>query len=184
MYFMKTSYIKIVLFVCAVLSFASCKKDDSLKNLNVTSVQTLYEPVNNKSVVLQASASASVYFEWEPALSEDGTLTLYQVAFDTLGGDFSKPAYVLSADNNGGNTHATITHKQLNKIAALVGIKPAETGKLSWTVIASKGVNPKLGTVSNTLEVTRLPVLKRYQILYMLQVKVQKEEVIFQKQIP
>lgn len=153
---MKTSYIKIVLFVCAFLSFASCKNDDTLKNLNVTSVQTLYEPVNNKAVVLQASATASVYFEWEPALSEDGALTLYQVAFDTLGGDFSKPAYVVSADNNGANTHATLTHKQVNKIAALAGIKPAETGKLSWTVISSKGVNPKFATVVNTLEVTRL----------------------------
>lgn len=153
---MKTSYIKIVLFVCAVLSFVGCKNDDTLKNLNVTAVQTLYEPVSNKSVVLQAAANATVYFEWEPARSEDGGLTLYQVAFDTLGGDFSKPAYVVSADNNGANTHATLTHKQINKIAALAGIKPAETGKLSWTVISSKGVNPKLGTMSNTLEVTRL----------------------------
>lgn len=156
MYFMKTSYIKIVLFVCAVLSFVGCKNDDTLKNLNVTSVQTLYEPVNNKSVVLQASATASVYFEWEPARSEDGGLTLYQVAFDTLGGDFSKPAYVVTADNNGANNHATITHKQLNNIAALAGIGSAQTGKLSWTVISSKGVNPKIGAVSNTLEITRL----------------------------
>jgi len=153
---MKTSYIKVVLFVCAVLSFASCKKDDTLKNLNVTSVQTLYEPINNKSIVLQASATASVYFEWESALSEDGALTLYQVAFDKVGGDFSKPLYVATADGNGANTHATLTHKQINKIAALAGIASSETGKLIWTVIASKGVNPKVGAVSNTLEVTRL----------------------------
>lgn len=156
MYFMKTSYIKVVLFVCAVLSFASCKKDDTLKNLNVTSVQTLYEPINNKSIVLQASATASVYFEWESALSDDGALTLYQVAFDKVGGNFSKPLYVTSADGNGANTHATLTHKQINKIAALAGIASSETGKLIWTVISSKGVNPKVGAVSNTLEVTRL----------------------------
>ena len=85
---MKTSFVKIVLFVCAVLSLTGCKKDETLKNLNVAAVQTLYEPVDNKSVVLKASATASVYFEWEPALSEDGTLTMYQVAFDKVGGDF------------------------------------------------------------------------------------------------
>lgn len=153
---MKASYIKTVLFLCVVLSFANCKKDDTLKNLNVTAVQTLYEPVNNKSVVLTSSATASIYFEWEPALSQDGALTLYQVAFDKAGGDFSNPLYVVTSDNNGANTHATITHKQINKIAALAGIASAATGKMIWTVIASKGVNPKIGAVTNTLEVTRL----------------------------
>ena len=153
---MKKTYIKIVLLVLAVFSLASCKKDDTLKNLNVTSVQTLYEPVNNKSVVLQPSATASVYFEWQSALAEDGALTLYQVAFDKVGGDFSQPLYVATADNNGANTHATLTHKQINKIAALAGIASSATGKLIWTVISSKGVNPKVGAVSNTLEVTRL----------------------------
>ncbi|MDP4183967.1 MAG: SusE domain-containing protein [Bacteroidota bacterium] len=153
---MKTLYIKMVLLVCTILSLASCAKDDSLSNLNVNAVQTLYEPINNKSVVLQTSATASVYFEWEPALSEDGALTLYQVAFDKEGGDFSNPLYVATADNNGANTHVSITHKQLNKIAALAGIASSATGKLSWTVISSKGVNPKAGASSNTLEVTRL----------------------------
>ena len=153
---MKTSFVKIVLFVCAVLSLAGCKKDDTLKNLNVAAVQTLYEPIDNKSIVLQASATASVYFEWEPALSEDGTLTLYQVAFDKVGGNFSNPLYVVTADGNGANSHATITHKQINKIAALAGMLSSETGKLIWTVISSKGVNPKIGAKSNTLEVTRL----------------------------
>ena len=153
---MKTSFVKIVLFVCAVLSLTGCKKDETLKNLNVAAVQTLYEPVDNKSVVLKASATASVYFEWEPALSEDGTLTMYQVAFDKVGGDFSKPLFVVTADGNGANSHATITHKQINKIAAMAGILSSETGKMIWTVISSKGVNPKIGAKSNTLEVTRL----------------------------
>ena len=153
---MKTSFVKIVLFVCAVLSLAGCKKDETLKNLNVSAVQTLYEPVANKSVVLKSTPGASIYFEWEPALSEDGTLTMYQVAFDKVGGDFSKPLFVATADGNGVNSHATLTHKQINKIAALAGILSSETGKMIWTVIASKGVNPKIGAVSNTLEVTRL----------------------------
>ena len=153
---MKTSYIKIVLFVCAVLSLAGCTKDVTLNNLNVTAVKTLYEPVNNKSIVLQSTTGATLYFEWEPALAQDGSLTLYEVAFDKVGGDFSKPLYIATADGNGVNTHASITHKQINKIAALAGIASSATGKMIWTVIASKGVNPKIGTASNTLEVTRL----------------------------
>ena len=153
---MKTSYIKIVLLVCTVLSLAGCTKNETMGNLNVAAVQTLYEPANNKSVVLQASATATVYFEWEPALAEDGSLTLYEVAFDKVGGNFSKPIYLVTADGNGANTHASITHKQLNSIAALAGIASSETGNLIWTVISSKGVNPKIGTVSNTLQVTRL----------------------------
>ena len=154
---MKTSYIKIALFLCVVIAFANCKKDNTtLNNLNVVAVKTLYEPINNKSIVLTASATASVYFEWEPALSDDGALTLYQVAFDKVGGDFSHPLYVVSGDNNGANSHATITQKQINKIAAMAGIASSATGKMIWTVISSKGINPKIGAVSNTLEVTRL----------------------------
>jgi len=153
---MKTSYIKIVLLVCTVLSLAGCTKNETMGNLNVAAVQTLYEPANNKSVVLQASATATVYFEWEPALAQDGSLTLYEVAFDKVGGNFSKPLYVVTADGNGANTHASITHKQINSIAALAGIASSATGNLIWTVISSKGVNPKIGTVSNTLQVTRL----------------------------
>ena len=153
---MKTSYIKIVLFVCAVLSLAGCKNDETMKNLNVTSVQTLYEPVQNTLVVLQPSATASVYFEWEPALAEDGSLTLYEVAFDKAGGNFSKPLFVVTADGNGANTHASITHKQLNEIASLAGVASSATGNLIWTVISSKGVNIKIGAVSNTLQITRL----------------------------
>ena len=153
---MKTSYAKIAFFICMLLSFASCQKNDTMKNLNVSSVQALYDPANNSSVVLQASASASVYFDWQPALSEDGALTLYQVAFDSIGGNFSKPLYVITADNNGANTQVSITHKQLNQIAALAGIASSATGKLIWTVIASKGINQKISNVIDTLEVTRL----------------------------
>ncbi|MBB3188659.1 SusE domain-containing protein [Microbacter margulisiae] len=153
---MKTSIIKVAILICTIISFASCKNEDTMKNLNVAPVQTLYDPVNNASVVLQASATASVYFDWQPALSEDGALTLYQVAFDTIGGNFSKPLYVITSDNNGANTQVSITHKQLNQIAALAGIASSATGKLIWTVFASKGINQKIATAIDTLEVTRL----------------------------
>jgi hypothetical protein len=137
------------------LAFTSCQKDE-LSNTKVTAVKTLYEPTNGKSVVLQSSASASLYFEWEPAKAEDSGMVLYEVAFDKEGGDFSNPIYRMASDNNGGYNHATISHKQLNKIAAMAGIQSAATGKLIWTVFSSKGINDVKADESRTIELTRL----------------------------
>lgn len=78
---------------------------------------TLLEPADGKSVVLEPSASSSVYFEWQtPSVEETGT-ALYQIAFDKVDGDFSKPVYVMCANNNGFGNYVSVTHKQLNQIA-------------------------------------------------------------------
>lgn len=153
---MKTTFIKLTIITSLLLAFVGCSKDDDLKNTHVTAVKTLYEPADGKSVVLQSSASATLYFEWEPAKAEDSGMVLYEVAFDKEGGDFSNPVYRMASDNNGGYNHVTISHKQLNKIAAMAGIGSAETGKLIWTVFSSKGINDVQAEESRTLEITRL----------------------------
>jgi len=153
---MKTLLVKLTILTSLFLAFIGCTKNDSLKNTKVTAVKSLYEPANAKSIVLQSSASASLYFEWEPAKAEDGGMILYEVAFDKEGGDFSAPIYRMASDNNGGYTHATLSHKQLNKIAAMAGIQSAATGKLIWTVFSSKGINDIKALESRTLELTRL----------------------------
>ena len=152
---MKTSLVKLTLIVSLFLAFTGCQKDE-LSNTNVTAVKTLYEPTNGKSVVLQSSASASLYFEWEPAKAEDSGMVLYEIAFDKEGGDFTKPIYRIASDNNGGYNHATLSHKQLNKIAAMAGIQSAATGKLSWTIFSSKGINDVKAAETRTIELTRL----------------------------
>lgn len=139
-----------------LFAFVACNKDENLKDTKVTAVNALYEPSNAKSVVLQSSASASLYFEWEPAKAEDSGMVLYEVAFDKEGGDFSAPIYRMASDNNGGYNHATLSHKQLNKIAGMAGIGSSETGKLIWTVFSSKGINDVKAVESRTLELTRL----------------------------
>lgn len=111
---MKAISIKCAVLFSFILSFTACSSDGEVRDLGVTAVKTLYEPDNGKAVVLQASASASLYFEWEPSLAEDGGAVLYEVAFDKADGDFSNPVSIVTADNNGGDNHATITHKQLN----------------------------------------------------------------------
>ena len=152
---MKKLLINFTILFSLILAITGCEKDE-MKDTNVTAVKSLYEPADAKSVVLQSSASASLYFEWEPAKAEDSGMVLYEVAFDVEGGDFSNPIYKMASDNTGGYNHATITHKQLNKIGAMAGIASAATGKLIWTVFSSKGINEKQASEVRTLEITRL----------------------------
>lgn len=153
---MKAISITYAMLFSFILAFTACSSDGEVRDLGVTAVKTLYEPDNGKAVVLQPSASASLYFEWEPSLAEDGGVVLYEVVFDKADGDFSDPVYISTADNNGGSNHATITHKQLNQIAALAGIESAAQGTLKWTVYASKGINPVRAEEERTLTLTRL----------------------------
>lgn len=153
---MRAILIKILIISSSVLWFISCNDDGEVRDTGVTAVKTIYEPNDNKSIVLQSSASATLYFEWEPAKAEDSGGVLYELAFDKEGGDFSDPIFIIAADKNGGSNHATITHKQLNRIAALAGIESAEPGKIIWTILSSKGINPTKAEEVRTLNITRL----------------------------
>ncbi|WP_121353532.1 SusE domain-containing protein [Flavisolibacter nicotianae] len=144
------------LFVLLVaFTFGSCKKDERAINMNITEVSTLYAPTDNLHVKLEPATSASVVFEWDQAKAEDGSLVMYEVAFDKVNGDFTAPVYKMSSDGNGVQNKLTLSHKDLNRIANFAGIQSLETGKLRWTVLASKGTNVKKATVSRIIEVER-----------------------------
>lgn len=147
--------IAILAFFTALLALAGCNKDKELKHLNVSPVTTLYGPNDQAFVKLQPSTSAAVDFEWEQSRAEDGGVVIYEIAFDTEAGDFSKPIYKMPSNNNGLYNKATLTHKVLNRIAALAGIGSRQTGKLKWTVYASKGINAQKATESRVLELER-----------------------------
>ncbi|WP_321290104.1 SusE domain-containing protein [uncultured Sunxiuqinia sp.] len=153
---MKKILIKLFTVASFIFALIACSDDGEVRDLNVTAVSSLYEPDNGKIITLQASASATLYFEWEPARAEDSGMVLYEVAFDEADGDFSEPLFVAAADNNGGSNHATFTHKQLNKIAALAGIESSQLGTLKWTVFSSKGISPMKAEEERTLSLTRL----------------------------
>ena len=153
---MKAIIIKIAMFTSLVFAFIACNNNGEVRELNVSAVKTLYEPDNGKAIELQSSASATVLFSWEPALAEDGGMVLYEIAFDKVDGDFSNPVFTTASDKNGGVASATITHKQLNQIAALMGIESAATGTFKWTVFSSKGINPVKAEEERTITVTRL----------------------------
>jgi len=148
---------KTITLVACFFALIACSSDGEVRGLSVSAVKELYEPANGKTIVLQASASATVFFAWEPAIAEDGGMALYEIAFDRTGGDFSDPVFITASDNNGGASNATLTHKQLNQIAALTGVESAETGTLKWTVFSSKGINPVKAEKEQTIVVTRLP---------------------------
>jgi hypothetical protein len=138
-----------------LMTLVGCSKDDREINMNITEVTAFYAPNDNLRVKLEPATSASVVFEWEQAKAEDGSLVMYEVAFDEVGGDFSSPVYKLSSDGNGVQNKLTLSHKDLNRIANMAGIKSLETDKLIWTVLASKGTNVKPSTITRTIEVER-----------------------------
>lgn len=152
---MKSIKINILLIVAVLFGVLGCKMNNAL-NLHVTPVNNLYLPKDDTYIQLKSSASASELFQWAPAQAADGGLVLYQVGFDTVGGNFANPIYMMPSDNNGEATQATITDKTLNKIASLAGIKSSDIGELTWTVFSSKGVNKVKGQKTYKLKVKRL----------------------------
>ena len=142
-------------FFLLLLILTGCNKDDRDINMNITEVSTLYAPNDNLHVKLEPATAASVGFEWDHAKAEDGALGMYEVAFDKENGDFSSPVYKMASDGNGVQNKLTLSHKDLNRIANFAGIKALETGKLKWTVLASKGTNVKKAALSRIIEVER-----------------------------
>ncbi len=147
----KIGMLALVLTVCLSVG---CKKDKELGNTNVSEVTNFYGPTNNKYIKLDPLAGTQT-FEWEQARAEDGGLVLYEVVFDKETGDFSQPLFSLSSDEKGMKNKLTISDADLNKIANMAGIKSLATGKLKWTVWASKGINVKKSATSRLIEVER-----------------------------
>lgn len=143
-------------FFALSILLVACDDTMGESDNRLSEVQTLIEPIDDKVIELETSASASVYFEWDFASVKDGGTAVYQVAFDKLDGDFSKPVYVLISDNNGFNNNVTISHKQLNKIAGMMGIGASETGKFKWTVYSIKGTKSMKAKQENEITVKRL----------------------------
>lgn len=148
------SAIIVALPALLILMLSSCKKDYTL-NTNIMPVSKLSAPVDEKYIKLQPATSASVSFEWEQARAEDGSLVLYEVVFDKEGGDFSNPVATISSDGGGVENKLTLSHKDLNSMAGKAGIAALATGKLKWTVNASKGFNIKPALEVRTIEVER-----------------------------
>lgn len=151
---MKNILIRLLTLSLLASLLGACNSDGLIRDLGVIPVQKLYTPDNGTTIDLDANGS--LFFEWEPALAEDSGTPLYEVVFDKEGGDFSAPIATLASGNNGADTKVTLTHKQINRVAANAGIESAEQGTLKWTVYSSRGHMPLKAKEERTLTVTRL----------------------------
>ncbi|NIG54494.1 SusE domain-containing protein [Chitinophaga sp. Cy-1792] len=146
---------KYLFLIVGSILFFSCKKNDYSLNTNIQPVPKLTAPLDNKYIKLQPTTSATTSFEWDQARAEDGSLVLYEVAFDKEGGDFSNPVARYTSDGGGVQNKLTLSHKDLNSIAGKAGILSLATGKLKWTVFASKGYNIQKAAETKLIEVER-----------------------------
>lgn len=147
--------IKAFFSLLSTVIFLSCQNIERELNINFSGVTKLNLPDDNVNINLRPITTASEVFKWDEAIAEDGGLVLYELAFDKEGGDFSKPVFKILSDGGGTQRQATVTHKQLVKIAAAGGINSSSTGKLKWTVIASKSLNLKVSTTIRTIQIQR-----------------------------
>src|SRR5437868_3399904 len=99
--------------IATLMLIAGCDDEKEL-DLNLTEVKTLFTPEDNISIQLKPAQSFSHIFEWSPAHAEDGSLVLYEVAFDQEGGDFTSPFYITTSNGKGVDTKLTLTHADLN----------------------------------------------------------------------
>ncbi|CAM3636613.1 SusE domain-containing protein [Sphingobacterium prati] len=150
-------YFKIITLIVLIGGIVSCKKDDmKYSDADVSAVENLYAPADGKAVKLLSSSSAALYFEWESALVADGGAAQYEVVFDKVDGDFSKPLYSVTSDNNGNSNGANISHKILNQVAARAGIEPGTSGDVSWSVYSIRGMRRVLSKVKKVLTIKSL----------------------------
>ena len=149
---MKNIYSKLLIVICAIF-LVSCDNDETMSHTNVSAVNALYSPADNKFFDLGAQSSA--IFEWEAAKAEDNGAVLYDVVFDRESGDFSKPVYTIPSDGKGFQNKLNISFTELNKIAEMAGIQSESIGKLKWTVYSTKGLNVQKSSVSGIIEVQR-----------------------------
>lgn len=145
----------LVFFIGICLLNIQCKKDERDINLNLSAVPDIFTPADGKYIKLDPKSGASESFEWAQAKAEDGSLVLYEVAFDQENGDFSHPFYTVVADNKGVLNKLTLTHADLNRIATLGGSDFYQRKKFKWTVLASKGTNVKPAAVSRIIDLER-----------------------------
>ena len=150
---MKSTLLYLLLLSSLMLWTGCDDEQDTLTVAEVSAVEQLYAPEDNRFFNLGAQGSA--LFEWQAAKAADNGVVLYDVVFDVAGGDFSDPIYVVASDGRGFQDQLTLSFTELNQIAERAGIGAEETGRLIWSVWSSKGLNVTRSPVFQTIEVER-----------------------------
>lgn len=138
-----------------IIALSSCKKDVHSLELDVTPVAVLKAPADKTDIKLDPLHGSNIVFQWDSSKTSDGGVILYEIAFDKVDGDFSKPVYKITSDGSGLQAQATISQKDMNKIASLGGIAASSSGTLKWTIFASKATNSVRSTAIRSITVER-----------------------------
>ena len=141
---------KIANIILSLLILVGCQEKYEL-NVDFQLPTHLDSPT---AIQLDVTSAEPVVLSWTGGGAADGGIVLYEVLFDKEGGDFSNPLVSLKSDQ-GALPRLTLTHAALNTIARNAGILPQETGKLIWTVRASKGGVLKESDIQSAITVTR-----------------------------
>ena len=157
---MNQKIFRMTLMVALICLLAGCNMDQEVTDvfdLTVSQIQQLYQPEDGKTFPLSSSSAVpKIHFEWEPAMTNDNSMVLYEVKFDSINGDFSNPIAVFPSSSNGRDNFLEIGHKDMNRIATAAGIESYEWGDIKWTVFSSKGINPMQAASVYTFRVRRL----------------------------
>ncbi len=153
---MKTIIYKAIILLSALLAMSGCKSDDmEYHDPNVSPVDQLYAPVDNKVVELSSQKDAKLLFQWSQSHSQDGQLVSYEVVFFKES-DKNNPIYRIPSDNLGRELFANISHLDINKACSAAGILPGETGSIYWSVVSWRGMSSAICPQRNLLTATRL----------------------------
>jgi len=140
---------KIIWIFTLVLMVMSCNKEYEF-SADFTVPTAL---VSADSVTINLASTDNIVLSWTGGAAAQG-YTTYEVLFDKAGGDFSKPVY-RSFSDQGVQPQLTLNNALLNTIARKAGIVTSSSGKVIWTVTASKGGIVKNSNLTKTISVTR-----------------------------
>ncbi|OLY91835.1 SusE outer membrane protein [Cnuella takakiae] len=152
---MKKSLVYFSVALLALFTITSCTKEVRDLDTSLTPVGRLSAPTDLSAIKLEPATGADLVFEWTAAQTADSGLILYELVFDKADGNFSNPIYRTVSDGSGVETRASLTQKDLNKVAALAGVESSSAGRVKWAVMASKGTNALLSAETRTLQVER-----------------------------
>ncbi len=127
-------------------------------NITPYPVASLDVPAANAAVTLSKVAGSATTFSWTPAAaSGTGPTPSYKVVFyrDAQG---ATEIARKDAASGGTATNASVTHSDLETIAATAGIASEGTGNIYWSVITNVfGAEAKPAFAPRALSITRLP---------------------------
>lgn len=157
---MKKHLSKFIMLLC-IIAFASCSNDlnpgfdpgDYEPIVPPEPVRTLTSMASGERVVLSGTSIEDIILSWIPTEPKGNTVFRYEVLFDTLGGDFTKPVAAIKSDKEALASQLTVSHFQMNAIGKLARFKANSNGTLRWRVRAYCGLDKALSSLEGTFTI-------------------------------